>query len=59
MIVAEDGGYESASDGEAGKVNEIAILEDAQGEEAQDPLFCDFDTSPALIVTKKILMVQK
>lgn len=59
MIVMEDGGYESTIDDETELFNEIANSQDAQEEEeASRTLYCDFDTSPALIVTKKVLAVQ-
>ena len=52
-LVAEDGGYESASDGEAEKLNETANLEDVLEEEAQDSLFCDNESGARIKVTKE------
>ena len=55
MILNDDGTYDSMSEGETEALEQVAMHQQVNDEEEQ--VFCDEDSSPALVVSK-VLTVQ-
>ena len=54
MILNDDGTYDSMSEGEMDALEQVAMHRQVNDEEEQ--VFCDEDSSPALVVSKVLTL---
>ena len=54
MILNDDGTYDSISEGEMDALKQVAMHQQVKGEDEQ--VFCDEDSSPALVVSKVLTL---
>ena len=56
MILNDDGTYDSMSEGEMEALEQVAMHRQVNNEEEDDHIFCDEDSSPALVVSKVLTL---
>ncbi len=56
MILNDDGTYDSMSEGEMEALEQVAMHRQVNNEDDDDQVFCDEDSSPALVVSKVLTL---
>lgn len=56
MILNDDGTYDSMSEGEMEALEQVAMHRQVNNEDEDDQVFCDEDSSPALVVSKVLTL---
>src|SRR4051812_28527762 len=56
MILNDDGTYDSISEGEMEALEQVAMHRQVNNEDEDDQVFCDEDSSPALVVSKVLTL---
>ena len=56
MILNDDRTYDSMSEGEMEALEQVAMHRHVKNEDEDDQVFCDEDSSPALVVSKVLTL---
>ena len=56
MILNDDGTYDSMSEGKIEALEQVAMHQQVNNDDEDDLLFCDEDSSPALVVSKVLTL---
>ena len=56
MILNDDGTYDSMSEEEMEALEQVAMHRQVNNEDEDDQVFCDEDSSPALVVSKVLTL---
>ena len=56
MILSDDGTYDSMSEREMEALEQVAMHRQVNNKDEDDQVFCDEDSSPALVVSKVLTL---